>query len=84
MATIQVMRTAGREWPCAYGKAPIKPGERYVDEVMTPWERVVVDVDDDGRPLAEPSGQWTHVRYHPGCRVAAEYGWPEGDDDAST
>lgn len=63
-------RTARREWPCAYGRDTILPGERYVDEVHPPWTLVYDDPDSAGEPL----GTWQHDRYHDRCLGELMYG----------
>lgn len=70
----ETIRLAAREYPCSYGNDKILPSERYIDQVIPPWQLIVDDVDDEGRPVGSPSGEWTHNRFHASCRNRVEYG----------
>lgn len=71
---MEKVMVAKQEHLCTYGNDPILPGERYIDEVIPPWQIIVDDVDDDGRPIGSPNGEWTHNRFHATCRNRIEFG----------
>jgi hypothetical protein len=74
MTEFTKVRTARVEHDCHPG-CVIKPGERYVDEVIPPWVLVQDDVDDEGRPRGCPNGEWTRFARH-----ATHLGFPHNRD----
>ena len=42
----------------------IRPGQEYVEQVIAPWVLVADDVDDEGRPIGSPNGEWTKIAFH--------------------
>lgn len=59
------VRTARVEHDCNLAMGcVIHPGERYVDSVIPPWVLVADDVDDEGRSVGAPCGEWYRSRYH--------------------
>jgi len=65
--TLTATRVAAKEHPCTGCHNKIEPGQRYVDIVLPPWAMIYDDVDDEGRPVGSPSGEWSHSRWHSAC-----------------
>lgn len=69
---------AAKPRPCGYSRSTncggIKTGEYYEREAVPPWVPIIDDVDDEGRPVGSPSGEWQVVAYHSACRDEIEGG----------
>lgn len=63
----QKSRVAVKEHKCAGCPKSIQPGDRYLEEVHSPWTRVADDVDDDGRTIYSALGTWERTRWHEKC-----------------
>jgi hypothetical protein len=62
-----------KERPCDTCPEPILPGQRYVHVVWTfPWTLVADDVDDEGRAIGSPAGEWATANVHHSC-VRSDY-----------
>ena len=62
------VRKARKERPCASCEHPIEPGQRYVHIVWAfPWTLIADDVDDEGRPVGSPAGEWIVSNVHHSC-----------------
>lgn len=62
------VRRAKKQHKCSYGtNCTIEPGDIYCDDIITPWDMIADDVDDEGRTISSPSEGWEHNRYHQKC-----------------
>lgn len=59
---------ARTEKECAACPEPILPGQRYAHIVWTfPWTQIADDVDDEGRAIGSPAGEWLTSNTHHDC-----------------
>lgn len=67
------VRTARKQRECDSCDDPIEVGQRYVHVVWNfPWTMIADDVDDEGRVVGSPAGEWTTVDIHHNCVKEAE------------
>ena len=54
----------------------ISPGESYMKITTKPWTLIADDVDEDGRTVGSPAGEWSHMNFHLMCYAEEFYTIP--------
>lgn len=67
-AVYYAIRTSAKQRPCDGCEHDIVPGQKYLHIVWNfPWTLIADDVDDEGRTIGSPAGEFTTSNVHRDC-----------------
>lgn len=59
------IQTARKTHSCSHRPyCQIRPGQVYIRQSVAPWTMIADDVDEEGRTIGAPNGEWSIAKYH--------------------